>query len=137
MMSNFGKFLPALVFGLLYALATPIRHPYFNTPIFWVALAVAVLTTVWMLSEKKSGPMKPLVASIYGYIASVVAYAFVWLFQGQAGMHAYLGSFGSIEFLTNLLGMPLFSYSFILMPISVGLSTVFVRSQQKRHRAGA
>lgn len=130
-----GKLFPAFLFGLLYALTTPLRHPYFNAPMFFVSLGVVVLTLSWVLSNKKIGVMQLLLASLYGYLGSVIAYAITWFFQGQEGITAYARSFGRAELLSNLSLMPVFSYCFILMPLSLGLAFALTRAQHKRRSA--
>lgn len=113
-----------VAFAGLYGIATPIRHPYFNSLVF-VGLLFAIVAAAIVLYRRRLDWTAILLSIPFGYIASLVAYMATWGLEGSAGMLKYLHAFGSARLLANLMAMPFFSYSFMVLPVAVGLIFLF------------
>lgn len=118
------KLIPALLFLVLYLLTTPVRHPYFNSPVFLAVLAIGIIASSWILAGRANGIVQWSLAATMGFLASLVSYLIAWAAQGNDGIAKFFGRFGAWEFTLNVLFAAVFSYSFVLLPVSVALGSL-------------
>ncbi|MGH9931965.1 MAG: hypothetical protein ACREA9_22425 [Pyrinomonadaceae bacterium] len=124
------RFAPSALFGVFYLLTTPVRHPYFNSAIFVVALMTGILTLNWLLGGRKLSPTLMLISVLASYLASVIALIITWVVEGNQGISRFLLTHGTQEMLLGIAGPPVFSYAFIMFPLALVI-TYFAIKQRR------
>lgn len=122
-----------LIFGVLYLLTTPVRHPYFNSLVFLAVLTACTLVVVGFFADRRGGFSQFLFMAFLGHVAAIFAYTADWSLQGNAGVRTYLQHFGATEMLFDVVTKPFFCYSFALLPIAVALASLISKKCGSKH----
>jgi hypothetical protein len=101
--------------------------PFFNSIAY--SLMIISGSAIFLFSIKGSGFFKVFLAAVYGYLISVAAYYLALEFFDieRTGSAALMGLVGGAHVLRVQLVFPLLSFTFILLPIALIVSSLLAR----------
>lgn len=129
MSKNLMSLVAVLSFAIFYIASSKLRIPYFSSTEFTIVLLAMVTIAAPLLCRIENWLARTAASVVVGYLIALISTLIVWLMSGAFDASQGLRfAIGATTFVTKFLVAPVLTYTFLLLPASIGVASGLSRT---------